>query len=221
MQWAGLWNKSSELTAFILSFLIGWLPGVLGSIRHAGDSGGTQDNRPLHRAKETESRAKAPQVRGDPSLLPLPSMERALLVLHVPLLWLVGCGGGHQSYIWLEQSHSLTLAPQVLSPGKGADPGSRDLPICDWAVRLQGSWPAPSLITFPRCPSGSLLPEVKVKSLSRIQLSVIPWTVAYQALPSMEFSRQEYWSGLPFPSPGDLPIPGKAQLIEVLPGYLT
>ena len=35
-----------------------------------------------------------------------------------------------------------------------------------------------------------------------------PWTVAYQASPSMGFSRQEYWSGLPFPSPGDLPNPG-------------
>ena len=35
-----------------------------------------------------------------------------------------------------------------------------------------------------------------------------PWTVAHQALPSMGFSRQEYWSGLPFPSPGDLPNPG-------------
>ena len=36
----------------------------------------------------------------------------------------------------------------------------------------------------------------------------MPWTVAYQAPPSMEFSRQEYWSGLPFLSPGDLPDPG-------------
>ena len=45
----------------------------------------------------------------------------------------------------------------------------------------------------------------KVKSLSRIQLFATPWTVAYQAPPSMAFSRQEYWSGLPFPSPGDLP----------------
>ena len=35
-----------------------------------------------------------------------------------------------------------------------------------------------------------------------------PWTVAHQASPSMGFSRQEYWSGLPFPSPGDLPDPG-------------
>ena len=38
--------------------------------------------------------------------------------------------------------------------------------------------------------------------------SATPWTVAYQAPPSMEFSRQEYWSGLPFPSPGHLPDPG-------------
>ena len=37
---------------------------------------------------------------------------------------------------------------------------------------------------------------------------MIPWTVAYQAPPSMEFSRQEYWNGFPFPSPGDLPNPG-------------
>ena len=50
--------------------------------------------------------------------------------------------------------------------------------------------------------------KVKVKSLSRVQLFVTPWTIAYQAPPSMGFSRQECWSGLPFPSPGDLPDPG-------------
>ena len=49
---------------------------------------------------------------------------------------------------------------------------------------------------------------VKVKSLSRVQLFVTPWTVAHQAPPSMGFSRQEYWSGLPFPSPGNLPNSG-------------
>ena len=47
-----------------------------------------------------------------------------------------------------------------------------------------------------------------MKSLSRVQLFVTPWTVDYQAPPSMEFSRQGYWSGLPLPSPGDLPDPG-------------
>ena len=50
--------------------------------------------------------------------------------------------------------------------------------------------------------------KVRVKSLRRVQLLVTPWTVAYQASPSMGFSRQEYWSGLPFPSPEDLPDPG-------------
>ena len=48
----------------------------------------------------------------------------------------------------------------------------------------------------------------EVKSLSRVRLFATSWTVAYQVPPSMGFSRQEYWSGLPFPSLGDLPNPG-------------
>ena len=54
-------------------------------------------------------------------------------------------------------------------------------------------------------PSGA---TKKVKSLSRVRLFATPLTVAHQAPPSVEFSRQEYWSGLPFPSPGDLPDGG-------------
>ena len=49
---------------------------------------------------------------------------------------------------------------------------------------------------------------MKAKLLSRVQLFVTPCTLAHQAPPSMGFSRKEYWSGLPFPSPGDLPDPG-------------
>ena len=49
---------------------------------------------------------------------------------------------------------------------------------------------------------------MKVKSLSRVQLFATHWTVAYWAPPSMGFSGQGYWSGLPFPSPEDLPDPG-------------
>ena len=56
--------------------------------------------------------------------------------------------------------------------------------------------------------TSSVIFIVKVKSLSRVQLFATPWTVAYQAPPSMGFSRQENWSGLPFPSPGDIPNPG-------------
>ena len=54
----------------------------------------------------------------------------------------------------------------------------------------------------------SLLMKVKVKSFSCARLLATPWTVAYQAPPSMGFSRQEYWSVLPLPSPGYLPTPG-------------
>ena len=50
--------------------------------------------------------------------------------------------------------------------------------------------------------------EKKVKLLSRTLLFAAPWTVGHQASPSLGFSRQEYWSGLPFPSPGNLPHPG-------------
>jgi len=53
---------------------------------------------------------------------------------------------------------------------------------------------------------------VVVQSLSCVQLFATQWTVAHQALLSMGFPRQEYWSGLPFPSPGDLPDP------EIKPG---
>ena len=54
-----------------------------------------------------------------------------------------------------------------------------------------------------------------MKSLSHVRHFVSLWTVAYEVPPSMEFSRQEYWSGLPFPSPGDLPNPG------IKPGAFT
>ena len=50
--------------------------------------------------------------------------------------------------------------------------------------------------------------KVKVKSLSYVRLFAIPWTVAHQGALSMGFSRQGYWSGLPIPSPADLPDPG-------------
>ena len=65
---------------------------------------------------------------------------------------------------------------------------------------------------------GGLLEDMHGCMLSRfshVQLFEIPWTVAYRAPLSMRFSREEYWSGLPCPPPGDLPNPG------IDPGYLT
>ena len=64
-----------------------------------------------------------------------------------------------------------------------------------------------------------------VSSLSHVRLFVTLWTVAHQAPLSMGFSRQEYWSGFPFPSPGDLPDPGTEPTSLVSPaltdGFFT
>ena len=64
-------------------------------------------------------------------------------------------------------------------------------------------------LVFPTClmMSSQKSEKVKVKSLSCVRLFATPWTVTHQVPPSMEFSRQEYWSGLPFPFPGDLSDP--------------
>ena len=58
-----------------------------------------------------------------------------------------------------------------------------------------------------------------VKLLSCVQLFATPWTVDCQAPLSMGFSRQDYWSGLPFTSPGDLPNPGMEPGSPTLQGY--
>ena len=56
------------------------------------------------------------------------------------------------------------------------------------------------------------------KSLSRVQLFATPWTVACQAPLSVRFSGQEYWNGLPFPSPGHLPDPGTEPVASAVAG---
>ena len=60
--------------------------------------------------------------------------------------------------------------------------------------------------------------KVKVKSLSRVQLFMTPWTVVYQAPLSMGFSRQEYWGGLPFPSPGESSQPRDWNQVSLIVG---
>ena len=71
-------------------------------------------------------------------------------------------------------------------------------------TRLRHPWDSPGTNTGVGC--HYLLHawkwKVKVKSLSRVRLLATPWTAAYQSPPSMGFSREEYWSGLPLPSPG-------------------
>ena len=66
------------------------------------------------------------------------------------------------------------------------------------AIRLPHPWDSPGKNTGVGC--HFLLQCVKVKSISRVRLLATPWTAAYQAPPSMGFSRQEYWCGVPLPS---------------------
>ena len=89
---------------------------------------------------------------------------------------------------------SLQSCPTLCEPIDGSPPGFT-IPGILQARTLE--WVA---ISF----SDAWKWKVKVKSLSRVQLLVTPWTVAHQAPPSMGFSRQEYWSGVPLPSPHHL-----------------
>ena len=86
---------------------------------------------------------------------------------------------------------SLQSCPTLCDPTDGGPPGS---PVSGILQARTLEWVA---ISFSNAWKG----KVKVKSLSRVQLFVTPWSAAYQAPPSMGFSRQEYWSGVPLPSP--------------------
>ena len=102
-------------------------------------------------------------------------------------------------YIWRWSSDrftaaaakSLQLRPTLCDPIDGSLPGS---PVSGILQARTLEWVA---ISF----SNAWKWKVKVVSLSRVWLLVTPWTVAHQAPPSMGFSRQEYWSGVPLPSP--------------------
>ena len=86
---------------------------------------------------------------------------------------------------------SLQSCPTLCDPIDGSPPGS---PVPGILQARTLEWVA---ISF----SSAWEWKVKVKSFSRVRLSATPWTAAYQAPPSMGFSRQEYWSGAPLPSP--------------------
>ena len=86
---------------------------------------------------------------------------------------------------------AFQLCPTLCDPTDGSLP---DSPIPGILQARTMEWVA---ISF----SSAWKWKVKVKSLSRVRLLVTPWTEAYQAPPSMGFSRQEYWSGVPLPSP--------------------
>ena len=93
-------------------------------------------------------------------------------------------------YIGVAAAKSLQSCPTLCDPIDGSPPGS-SVPGILQARTLE--WVA---ISF----SNAWKWKLKMKSLSHVRLFVTPWTAAYQAPPSMGFSRQEYWSGVPLPS---------------------
>ena len=97
----------------------------------------------------------------------------------------LGMMGNH-----LAAAKSLQLCPTLCDPIDGSPPGS---PVPGVLQARILKWVAISFFNAWKW-------KVKVNSFSRVQLLVTPWTAAYQAPPSMGFSRQEYWSGVPSPS---------------------
>ena len=87
---------------------------------------------------------------------------------------------------WVTSHVQLCVTPIDGSPTGSSVPGILQARTLEWvAISFSNAWKW----------------KVKVKSLNRVRRSVTPWTAAYQAPPSMGFSRQEYWSGVPLPSP--------------------
>ena len=110
-----------------------------------------------------------------PGLYPLDATLFPDVTLKVSLLLLLS----HLSRVW------LCVTPDSSPPGCPV-PGILQARTLEWvAISFSSAWKW----------------KVKVKSLSRVRLLAAPWTAAYQAPPSMRFSRQEYWSGVPLPSP--------------------
>ena len=120
------------------------------------------------------------------------SARRRLCSLEGNLVfWLTSqfCQRSRQFSAAAAAAKSLQLCPTLCDPIDGSPPGSA-IPGIPQARTLE--WVA---ISF----SNAWKWKVKVKSLSRIWLLATPWTAAYQAPPSVGFSRQEYWSGVPLP----------------------
>ena len=102
---------------------------------------------------------------------------------------------GIRLFIAAAAAKSLQLCLTLCDPPGSPVPGILQARIQEWvAISFSNAWKW----------------KVKVKSLSRVRLLVTPWTAAYQAPLSMGFSRQEYWSGVPLPSPRLFTVLGNA-----------
>ena len=122
-----------------------------------------------------------PSAIHESTCFPLPKLDRSdSLTLHISV----------KSKIHAAAAKSLQSCLTLCDPIDGSPPGS---PVPGILQERTLEWVAIS--------SNAWKWKVKVKSLSRVRPSVTPWTAAFQAPPSMGFSRQGYWSGMPLPSP--------------------
>ena len=115
----------------------------------------------------------------------------------VSFLLLINIKSKHVKNVYNSAASAMSLqsCPTLCDPIDGSPPGSRP-------------WDSPGKLTGVGCHFLLQCMKVKMKSFSHVQLLATPWSAAYQA-PSMEFSRQEYWSGVPLPSPCALPTTSK------------
>ena len=120
-----------------------------------------------------------------------PEIKPKSLALQAGSLPTEPAGKPSHFYAAAAAAKSLQSCPTLCDPIDGSPPGS---PISGILQARTLEWVA---ISF----SNTWKWKVKVKSLSRVPLLGTPWTAAHQAPLSMEFSRQEYWSGVPLPSP--------------------
>ena len=128
------------------------------------------------------------------------------VIIYIIICWYINVAASK-----LPQSCLTLYDPIDGSPPGSAVPGILQARTVEWvAISFSDAWKW----------------KVKVKSLSHVQLSATPWTAAYHAPPSMGFSRQEYWSGLPLPSPmtnldsilksRDITLPTKVHLVKAM-----
>ena len=130
---------------------------------------------------------------GHYSMLSLNSVYKMKVPADKLPIWWDSCGHHRRTYMraTAATAKSLQSCPTLCDPTDGSPSGS---PVPGILQARTLEWVA---ISFSNAWKG----KVKVKSLSCIRLLATPWTVAYQAPPTMGFSRQEYWSGVPLPSP--------------------
>ena len=116
-----------------------------------------------------------------------PSISEILLVVYGVLVALLDPADGYAAAASKSLQSCLTLCdPMDGSPPGSPDPGILPAKTLEWvAISFSNAWKW----------------KVKVNLLSRVRLLATPWTLAHQAPPSMGFSRQEYWSEVPLPSP--------------------